>query len=605
MSLATDKKLYLAASDFYYNGRGKTKMSDDKFDVLEQSIRAQDPKWEHLAKTGAPVRKQAVELEHFMPSLAKYYPDRINKWVKADTEYLIMDKLDGCSLQLTYDNGRPVKAVTRGDGTIGKDVSYLIPFLRIPKKIKNVKHQVFRCEAVMPKGVFLLRHSVEFENARAAVNGMFNRLSPHKGLKDVDIVVLGIYFHSMETALDLAASWGFTVVPSVVRQFNEKHLNARKLASDYEIDGLVLCHPAAALIYKNADRPKFMVAFKENVEGTAVKVVDVIWQDSANSRLIPKIQIEPTKVDGTTITYVAAHNAQMLMDKGIGPGAVVKIVRSGGVIPFITEVVKKGKTKYPAVDYEVKGVHFVALKRSKEADVRALLNFFQAIGVEFLASKTISTVYDNALVTTLDYLKHWKDGELETVLIKCGVGTKNSAKIAHEFTRVLSAGVPMITLMVASNCFDPGLGARKLNALELACPGILPEMVKEPTFYHEERICAVKGFSEKTADLITRGMPKFRTWLAEALKYIKVAKPKSTQAVDGPLTDQLISFTGYRNKEHEAFVIAKGGQVVSYGTRTTILVYKAGGKVSSKVETAKARGQKVTTFTKLEAACNS
>src|ERR1700737_3106308 len=380
MNLKEQKALYLNANETYVQGADAI-MSDAEFDKLEQAIRKVDPDWKHLHKTGAkPDKKTEVALEHFMPSLTKFYPEKIDKWLASRKDLLIMNKLDGSSVQLIYDKGVPVKLITRGDGTNGGDISFLLPHLNVPKSIKFKGHLVFRCEAVMSRYTFDLKYGKEFQNARNFVNGLLNRMTPHKALADVDIIVLGIYDHEIYDGLQYASKQGFRVVAhSMYDIYLSDRLSCAREASFYDMDGLVLCEKSFTLAYTNADKAKNIIAYKENVlleEATVATVVEIIWQTSAKLRLIPKIKIKPVRIGGTTVTYATCHNAEWMLARSIGPGAQIQIVRSGDVIPKIVGVLKKGTLQLPDVPYKQVGVHFVAIEQSKEDDVRAIHKFF-------------------------------------------------------------------------------------------------------------------------------------------------------------------------------------------------------------------------------------
>ncbi len=618
MNLKQKKDLYLKASDYYYNSRGRTKLTDAEFDALEKEIRAADPKWDQLAATGVVVvnKKTEVPLEHFMPSLRKVYPedaDKIQKWTAKLKSMLVMNKLDGGSLQLTYNKGHPTKLVTRGNGILGGDISFLLPHLNLPKIVLRTR-VVFRCEALMPLETFERKYSKDFENARNCVNGWLNRMKPHAGLKDVDIVVLGIYGLAMQAGLKQAKAWGFKVVVHNVFEPSiglGGLLATRLKKSVYEMDGLVLCDASQVLEYADAEKPKFMVAYKENEDlanATKATVEAILWQDSPKSRLIPKIKIRPVRIGGTTVTYATCHNAKWMVDRGIGTGAVIQIVRSGDVIPKIVGVLKKGKLQLPGVPYVQKGVHFVATHRSAEADVRALHKFFKTLGVEFLASKTIAMLYEKGITTPQQYMAIWQSGS-PSKLVSAGVGKAMSAKIYDELDRVFAPGVLLRTLMVASNVFDSGLGDRKLKAVEKYykhTPMLMTSWIKNKATRNQimADLVVVPSFKDKSAALIADGMPAFVTWLREALKYIKVIKPNKVKASNpkGPLAGITVSFTSYRDKAHEQWVTDNGGQVIPFGSKTQYLVHKEGAQTNTKLDKAKAKGIKVMTFADLKKA---
>lgn len=611
MNLAAKKKLYMTASEAYYNDKKISQLTDQEFDALEVKIRKADPKWAQLRKTGVPVadKKREVTLEHFMPSLHKFYPEKIGRWLIKYTSTIIMDKLDGSSLQLIYDKGVPVRLITRGDGTLGGDISFLLPFLSIPKKIETKERLVLRCEAVVRRSVFEKHWASHFENARAMANGLLNRKKPGLGLKDLDIVVLGVYGEPLAAGLAQAQIEGFKVVNRAVYKNTTvdgmaKILAARISKSLYDMDGIVAGDVKAVLGYANADKPKWLIAYKENVDlADAMKatVVKIIYQDSLRSRLIPKIMIKPVRLGGTTVTYATCHNAQWMLDRKIGPGAVIKIVRSGDVIPKIVDVVKPGKLQLPTVPYEQKGVHFMSLIRSVESDVKAIHKFFTTLGIEFIAQKTIDTLYTAGLTTVHHYLSIWKAGSAKAFEQR-GIGKAMSMKIWNELDRVFRPGVLLRDLMVASNTFDAGLGDRKLKAIEKHYEGtnynMLASIVKAEPKVIAKVLEEVPGYSHKTIELVVKGMPVFKAWLRLALQDIKVQKPLVVlkKRVGSKLRNVRATFTGYRDKAEEDFIISKGGSVQPFGSTTTILFYKEGGKLSTKVQKAEAKGIRVTTF---------
>lgn len=600
--LSEKKKLYIKACEAYYNNAGgKTLMTDAEFDLLERAIKAEDPNWSQLKKTGVEVSKKIeVPLTHFMPSLNKKYPEAYPKWraKQAAIVMLWMAKLDGSSVQLTYTKGKPVKLVTRGDGTNGGDISFLIPHLKLPT-IKYKDTLVFRVEAVLKKRIFEKKYAKEFENARAAVNGWLNRRKPHPGLKDVDFVILGLYGYPMFAGLELAKGFKFDVVDYGRHSATDASSLLKKVrkACEYDADGLVLCDPKHVLEYNNADKPKWIIAYKENDEenATPATVKKVVWQNSRLGRWIPKIEIDPVRIGGVTVTYATVHNAKWMVDRKIGPGAVVKLVRSGDVIPKIVGVEKEGKLTYPKGEHEFKGVHLVSVGRSKESDVREIHHFFTTLGVEHIAQKTIDRLYDFGLTSVASYLSSWSRRFPE--FAEAEIGVKTASKIYAEFNRALASGVLLRDLMVASNCFE-NLGERKLQLIEKSYvdeANVLAKLVKGELSI---KLVKVKGLGGKNKKAFEDGLKLFKPWLKEVLKYIKVRKPSTVELKpkSGKLKDIKFTFTGYRDKDQEQWVTDNGGEIVSFGKQTQVLFYKAGGKKSSKIEKASDNGIQVTTF---------
>lgn len=633
--LKAKKALWLKANSAYNNHKPAL-MSDAKFDALERQIRAADPDWKELKKTGAPVidKKTEIPLVFFMPSLLKFYPDKVEKQVAKlkGAEDAILDKLDGSAMQIEYMNGKPVKAVTRGNGIIGGNVSFLLPHMKLPKRINEKTHVVFRCEAVMKSKTFASKYAADAENARALVNGAFNRQKPSPALKDIDIVVLGVYDSQIKQGLQYAKSMGFDTVRHssavVTPALLEKLLTSRRKSSEYDMDGLVVVQSSRLFAYDTADKPKWTWAYKENEsvdDAVKTKVKRIIWQDSRNSTLIPKIEIEPVKLGGTTVTFATCHNAQWMLDRKIGPGAVVAIVRSGDVIPKIVAVTKPGKIQLPDVEHEMVGVHFKAIHRSKLAEVKTIQKFFVQLGIEHIAAKTIDKLYDNGFKTVHDYLAAWannkpakrlvetrgfKEGISATFghlqFIDAGMGLIGASKLIVEMNDALSTGALVKDLMVASNCFGTGIGIRKLTMLEKHYgPEALKGLLNFKGRGLADWLAEAPGWSDKTAQVIIEGLSAFKVWLRGYLKYATVRKADPEKKIKHVLkakraaghVDHKVTFTGYRDATEEHLVESLGYEVVPFSKKTTILIYKEGGKSSGKIDKARDSGIRTMTFT--------
>lgn len=620
---------YKKANAAYHNGKSSG-LTDAQFDKLEAAIRRQDPKWPELKKTGAKIaggKKTKVKLVEYAPSLDKFYPEGVGKKLKSGVSLLEMDKLDGSALQIVLDKGIPIQVATRGNGIVGQDISFLIPQLRIPKSIKAKGHVVLRCEAVMKEAVFQAKYASKYDNSRNLVAGVLNRKSDGTVdpiLKHVDIVVLGVYSMGMKAGLAQADSWGFDTVfrrvqpaANLTASKMEARLAARKKESNYEMDGLVLCKPDWYLNYQTNDRPKDIWAFKVNTgdETHEAKVLDVIYQISGHGRINPKIKLVPTRMGGVMVQHATVHNAEWMTDRKIGIGAVVQIVRSGGVIPKVVGVVKAAKTvALPSIPYVLKGKFFFVDKRTGAITDAAtdgrittlqIAKFMDVMGVDLLAGKTIEKLLPR-FPSVEKYLKDWKAGTLADNLHRAGLGPKVALNIHKEFDKVFKSKViPMRQLMVASSIFKSGMGDRKLQILEQAgvsMGSLMALLLLKGQTAVERKVIGVKGFSDKTGLMVGNGCTRFRPRLEFYSTIMKIdgKLPPKGPVVRGDLEGQFVSFTSYRSPEHEAAVKARGAQVVSYGAKTTILLYKDGRiKFKDKIDKAMERGVRVSTFESL------
>ena len=606
------KGKYIQARFDYYNG-DQSMLTDAEFDKLEDQIRKHEPDWRELARTGVKVsdKKTDTLLWRFMPSLNKMYEEAVPKFYakhKSVKEWIWSEKLDGTSLQLVYIKGKATHLITRGDGTTGGDISFFIPHIvklgLIPATIpSNETPMVFRLEGLMKKSVFAKKWSREAkgdkgaDNGRNLVNGLFNRKDMHPALAGVDLVVLGVYGHSLPTGLELAKKWKFKTVFHGITTNKDGHsgfLAMRKKTSVYEMDGIVIAPVDWIMAYADSEKPKGIIAYKFNDEANAaeVKVKRIIYQTSGFGRIIPKVEIEPTQMDGVMVKHCTVHNAKWMLDRGIGPGAIIKMVRSGGVIPKVVGVVKKAKPQFPVVEHELRGVHFYSVEDSAEQDIRIIDRFLSTLGIEFIARKTITSFYEIGLTSPEAYIKlaTASDKVIKHTLAPAELGPKQGAKIVGELKRVLCNEISMKQLMVASSCFDVGVGERRLSAIEAA--GI--SMDKLLTLVYDERddeLLEISGFATKTVEVIVKGVLEFEVWFADVKKYLTVNDnlpkvKKVTAKASAKLNGINVTWTGFRDKEAEAIVEANGGAVVAFSSKTTALIYNPEGKASSKVAKA-------------------
>lgn len=631
VDLAAMKRQFLTAREAYYNADFPI-MTDKAFDALEDRIRELDPTWKHIHMTGAPVadKKIEVDLPYFMPSLDKMYEKDVPKFyakkiVAAIRDWIWMDKLDGTSLQLEYFKRKPTRLFTRGDGIRGGEISFLIPALvekgRIPALIDTPARTTFRLEALMPIKVFEQKWSRKvskkhgFDNIRNMVNGLFNRKTAHAALADVDLVVLGVYGMTLQEGHLCAREWGFKVVRSsfVHHQLDGKELNellaSRKASSIYEMDGLVGGSVKFKMEYATADKPKAMRAFKFNDEENAdqVEVLDLRYQKSRLKRWTPVIDITPTLMDGALVSRATAHNPAWLKEHGIGPRAIVRVLRSGGVIPKIVGVVKRAPFKEPPGPYVQRGRFFYMVERDKGSDLRAIHHFMTTMGVELLALQTLDKLYDAGYTDAHAYLKVATDTVSATYsnanwerFVKAGIGPNQSKRILIELGEVLNKVLPLKLLMVSSGCFEAGLGVRILAMIE--ADGVsMRDLLNTPTDELRTRLLQIKNFKDKRVELIIDGLSRFKPWMKVARKYVTYdgdlpkLKPIAGPA---PLNSIHVSWTSYRSKEQEAFVENLGGSIIPYGKRTDVLLYHPNGKPSSKVEAAGAKAMTWTDFLK-------
>lgn len=622
LSLPQQKSLYLKARAAYFSSAtGNTIMSDAEYDALEKAIARQDPDW-HVLRTTGHTKKTDVELPNYMPSLSKVY-----NWTgqQSGNGYVWTPKLDGTSLQLVYDNGKPSALYTRGNGVIGGDVSFLLPFLDLPASIPYKGELHLRCEGVLTRDKFNKKwrrkdgdekNPQRFASARAAVNGQFNRTVDQcfpELLHDIDLVVVGVYNRRCGEMLKFAKAQGFKTAPelkfeSINHSALESMLKWARKAVPCDIDGLVGAVRTAVFQYDSPEFPAWAHAFKANDDGVETTVTGVRWQISRYGRWTPVITVEPVDFDGVTVTNPTAHNAKWMFDRGLGVGARVKLIRAGEVIPYIDAVVKPSKKFiFPPGQHKWEGVHLITVGKSAASDHAKILqmtNFLRGIGMENIAGKGVQALVDQGYVS-VPQIMHSVMQAVKTKQfpeqITAALGNANGHKFAKSLFDICKKGIPLWRVAVFSGAMDAGLG--KTNVLKIAKAMPLSLILDGQPNSLAGRIMKVHGLGPSVAGLVVDGQAKLRKIVtliekAGVTVVIPTEAVKAPVAKDGPFKGMIGAWTGYRSPEQEALFIAGGGLVDKLNAKTTHLFYNPDGKFMDKVEKFKVKGGKAVVWSK-------
>jgi len=604
------KTKYLAAKKAYYNDpNGKTNMSDEAFDALEDLIKEKDPKWKGF-KAGAPVftkTKRKLPVPMFSLDKVKTAKQLVGFQEAYDGDAVIMDKLDGSSLELGYIGGKPDFLITRGNGTIGGDVSYLIPHLRgIPQSISTKKRVIIRCEGLFTKAAFE-KYKDEFDAARNAASGVLNRKDVHKAVRDLQVVALSVLEPNMSPSKGLTwlkaqqfrtVAWRSFPMDRINVEMLDKLLAKRKESGQFQIDGLVIAYDKVNQIPRSGN-PDWSVAFKSNVsveDAPVTTVKEVHWKVSPHGYIIPRIEFEPLTMDGAKVKFATAFNGKYVEDNKLGPGAQVKIVRSGDIIPYIVEVTKQARkaSKPPAslgpIGWDKTETNWVLDDPKNNAEFRAqkIARTFQVLDVDYLRGKTV----DRLIAAGFDNVTKILKADADDFLRVEGFKEASANKLFQAIHEKVDKGFPLTQLMDASGGFPRGVGQTRLDSIaEHHNLMQLATMDKDELI---ELISAIPGFQEKSATLIATGLPKFAKWVRiTGLKVRAKAKVKTTSQ---KLAGQYVSFTGFRDKNAETTIQENGGQVGNFGGKTTVLLVSPTGKASGKADIARGKGIPVMTL---------
>lgn len=603
------------ADKAYYNS-GKPLLTDVKYDELKDYLREVEPAHPYLNEIGTEVIKEKVELPYFASSLDKIVHRKnasftkentmIDKWLTRSSDaktFVLSDKLDGIS-GILHLNRPKLSLYTRGTGSIGQDISHLIPYLNIPKLKKNI---CVRGELIISKENFMDLQT-DFSNARNTVSGTITAKTPSSDIiSKIDFVAYDIMDEGNRGTpldnLEVLETLGFLVVPW--KEIKKKELNIESLnnyymnrykESEYDLDGIVVSKnynfelPVSGL-------PKESIAFKSDdaLQTAVVTVKEVLWEVSKDKLIKPRVVFDPVQLDGVKIQKATAFNAKFVSDYNIGVGAQLLIVRSNSVIPDIMEVIKPALvTQMPDIPYDWNDTKVDIIVREDEADEKTISiiekkqisNFFSKLDCFGVSDATYDKLYDSGL-KTIQELKLAQPNDF----IGKGIGLKKAQSIYQAIQDCLSSAT-FVKLMQASNIFGRGFGEQRLNLILEAFPKL--QQGKIPSYGD---LLEIEGIGEVMAIQFLQSLPLFFEFIEKNQLYSlnqpinSIQSPVTTTSLDTKLFDIICVMSGFRDKELKQEIIEKGGQVSeSISKKVNILIVKDKNESTSKIQKARDLG---------------
>ena len=564
-----------ASNSKYYNDAPV--MTDNQYDIVKEFIEKKYPNNAVIGEIGADVERNKVKLPYEMASMDKIKPDTgiLTTWsMKFKGPYVLSCKLDGVSGLYTTEGDKP-KLYTRGNGKVGQDVSHLIPFLRLPK----TKGVVIRGEFIILKDVFLKKYQSTFANPRNMVAGIIN----HKHISDT---IVDLHFVAYEVIVpqkkpsEQMEFLGTIDVERVLYQVTDKLSNEMlsatlidwRKSNIYEIDGVIVTNDA---IYpRKSGNPDHAFAFKMVLSDqiAEAKVVDVIWTPSKDGYLKPRVKIEPIHLGGVTIEFATGFNGAFIKDNKIGIGAIIELIRSGDVIPYIKEVtVPAEEAKMPSVPFKWNDTHVDVMLENIADDPtvkeKNITMFFRGIGVEGLSSGNISRLI-KAGFSTVPEIINMSEQDFLTVE---GFKGKLSNKIYTGIKEKLKEA-SIIELMAASNIFGRGFSEKKMEIVITELPNIL--ISDESDDEKISAVASVKGMANKSAEALVYKIADFKEFLSKCDLEDKLYETVVKQNVDQahPLFDKSIVLTGTRDNTVIDFLKSVGAKQSSSVSKNTFLV---------------------------------
>lgn len=516
----TLSKIIQVTNDVYYN-ENRSLLTDNEYDIVKEFIEVKYPKTQVLEEIGAPIQgKNKVDLPFEMASMDKIKPDSgaLKGWTeKYSGPYVLSCKLDGVSGMYVCDSSNKYKLYTRGNGIVGQDVSHLIRVLKLPKLQKDM---AVRGEFIIPKAVFKTKYAEEFANARNLVSGIINRKSVDDKSKDLHFVTYEVVQPQLKPSeqMKILKKMKLETVynrlePALTNEMLSETLVDWRTNYEYEIDGVIVSNDA---IYPRAHgNPDNSFAFKMVMSDQVAeaKVVDVIWEASKDGYLKPRVRIEPIQLAGVRIEYATGFNGKFIEENKIGIGAVIVMVRSGDVIPYIKSVTTPAdKAKMPLVSYVWNKTHVDILLENPNEDItvqeKNVTLFFVSLGVDGLAKGNIKKLFQKGKTTVPAILK-MSVSDFESV---DGFKTKMAEKLYNSIQdKVKNAS--LLDIMVASGKLGRGLGERKIKPILAKYPDILTRC--EADEVKENMLREIDGIGKENAHEFVKNITSFMTFLKE------------------------------------------------------------------------------------------
>jgi DNA ligase (NAD+) len=633
--------------DYLYYVKDRPEISDEAYDRLFDALKRLEQRFPDLTtpdsptqRVGAKPQEQFRVVEHMAPMLSldatreeaevRRFDERVRKSLNGAARYLLEEKFDGASVELVYKNGILDRAVTRGNGREGEEITENVKTIRsLPlrlhgEELKAPRLLALRGEVLMKISAFetLNRKLLEtgnepFANPRNAAAGSLRQLDPRITAKrPLDVVVYeviaveGVIFSRDSQALKSLAEWGLPTPKRIfaVSTVSEIVKHHAQLAEErdrlpYEIDGVVIKLDdldARDKLGSTTHHPRWALAYKFAPRGEQTRIEQIAIQVGRTGVLTPVALMRPVEVGGVTISRATLHNREEVQRKDIRPGDLVRIQRAGDVIPEVVErIAEPGRrreppfkmpSKCPACGSQVveRGPYTVCPNHfACPAQLKGRIKHFASrdgLDIEGLGEETVSALIDHELVRGLADLYRLKKDDL---LRLEGFAERSAEKLVGaiqkrrrvELGRFLYAlGIPEVGAAVARDL------AQKFGSLESLRIASRQDLEK------------VSGIGPKMSEAIFEFFSDKRNQKAiDALldSGLQIIETKTAQRQ--PLSGKTFVFTGslerFSRSEAQRLVERLGGNAASSVSSQTDYVV-VGSEAGKKFEQAKSKGVK-------------
>lgn len=475
-------------ADYNYHTLDNPTITDQEYDkYLRELIEIEEehPEWikedSPTQHAGGKVIEGFEKVTHKIPMMSLSdvfseseviaFDERIKK-EKITPEYMCELKIDGLSVSLLYEKGKLVRAATRGDGTIGEDITHNAKTIKvIPLKLKEevdieVRGEIFMNKETLQKINEERKQRGEplLQNCRNAAAGSIRQLDSKVAAKrklDNFIYHLpnpldyGIHTHS--EALDYMQKLGFKINPNnrLVKNINEvldfiEQKSSERDSLPYDIDGIVIKVnniDDQKLLGSTAKYPKWATAYKFPAQEVLTKLTDIIFTVGRTGQITPNAVLEPVIVQGSTISRATLHNEDYVKEKDLKIGDIVAIRKAGDVIPEVVEVKKERRTgeeqafqmitncpmcNSPLVKKEGQVDYYCPNRKCPARNIESLIHFVSrdAMNIDGLGDRIMEDFYNFHFIATIADIYSLKDHEKDLIRLE-GYGEKSVANLLN------------------------------------------------------------------------------------------------------------------------------------------------------------------------------
>ena len=451
--------------------------------------------------------------------------------------FSVEPKIDGLSVALTYENGVLINGATRGDGTVGEDVTQNIKTINsIPLSIDKPLSFCLRGEVYMPRKVFYALNEEREKNGqqllanpRNAAAGSLRQLDPKIcadrkldififNLQSGDIFGDGRTPTSHTNTLDTTKELGFTVLKDrvCVSSYEEiiahiELLGAMRDDLPYDIDGVVIKIDTLAdrvKIGEGTNTPKWAVAYKFPPEEKQTKLTDITIAVGRTGVLTPTAVLEPVRLAGTSVSRATLHNLDFIRERDIKLGDTVTVRKAGDIIPEVlcahperrdgTEVEFYMPTHCPSCGEPVirddnDGAAIRCTNSSCPAQLSRSIEHFAskgAMNIDGLGPQIVNALLDNGLIKDCADLYTL---DIESVAKIERMGKKSAQNLINSINNSKSAGLERLIY---------ALGIRNIGEVAASALADRYKTLENLMNANKEELCEIQDFGEITADCV-------------------------------------------------------------------------------------------------------